>query len=107
MSAKPPLIADGVLSQGIVLTVELTVDDITGTLLDAIDAVTGVRSIAVDGTTLTVHFEGSDTSAIQRAVESVGAAVLTMTQRATRTFDPSDLERVEDPFDLGSTMGET
>lgn len=107
MSAKPPLIADGVVSQAIVLTVELTVDDITGPLLDAIDAVTGVRGIAVDGTTLTVHFEGSDTTALQRAVESVDAAVLTMTQRTTRTFDPSDLERAEDPFDLESTMGET
>ncbi|MFC7226129.1 hypothetical protein N0B31_01835 [Salinirubellus salinus] len=89
------------------LTVELTVDDITGTLLDAIDDVAGVRSIAVDGTTLTVHFDGADTTPIRRAVESVGAAVLTFSQRATRTFDPAELERTEDPFDIGSTIGET
>ena len=107
VSAKPSLIDIDAVSPGIVLTVELTVDDITGTLLDAIDDVTGVRSIAVDDTTLTVHVEGTDSAPIRRAVESVGVGVHTFTQRATRTFDPADLERAEDPFDLESTMGET
>ena len=88
------------------LTVELTVDDITGSLLDAIDDVAGVRSIAVDGTTLTVHFDGSDATPIRGAVESGGATVLTFTQRETRTYDPTE-ERADEPFDLESTMGET
>ena len=88
------------------LTVELVVDDITGELLDAIDRVGGVRSIAVDGTTLTVHVDGRDATPVRTAVESVGAVVSTFTQRPTRTFDPTEDEG-DRPFDLGSTMGET
>lgn len=88
------------------LTVELVVDDITGELLDAIDEVSGVRSIVVDGTTLTVHVDGRDATAVRTAVESVGAVVSTFSQRPTRTFDPTEEER-DGPFDLGSTMGET
>lgn len=88
------------------LTVELTVDDITGPLLDAIDDVAGVRSIVVDGTTLTVHIEGRDATAVRTAVESVGGAVTAFNQRPTRVFDPTE-EDGDSPFDLGSTMGET
>ncbi len=61
--------------------------------------------LAVDGTTLVVHLDAGDTTLIEDAVGEAGATVLTFTQRVTRTYDPTE-GRADEPFDLGSTMGE-
>jgi hypothetical protein len=56
--------------------ISLTVDRVTGDLMDALMAVRRVHGVGADGAVLTVEHDGATEFDVCRAVESVGVRVL-------------------------------
>jgi len=69
-----------------VITVELTVGNVTGIVLDAIDTVDGVQSIVVDDTKLTIQLDAPDGKVVKRAAKDTGAEIQQFTQRPAERF---------------------
>jgi plasmid maintenance system killer protein len=90
-----------------VILVELTVGNITGIVLDAVDNVDGVQSIVVNGTKLTIQVDAADGRLVKLAAKDAGAEIQQFTQRPAERFNSLEPDSDKRVSDIGQAPGET